>query len=216
MVFFKEWKDSKETTSILAVITVFFILITFGVYVNFIEESHNAMVYLIMAIIVSMTAVVDSYFEKGWIFAWNGFGTTKTQAISALFVGIAVMFVIVNSKTLSILTPLAAISNETMQFFYVVLAAPFIEEAFFRMAGVPTMVLLFKNLKFPYYDVVGMLFANVFFALFHGSVYGWNYPAMMAAFVFGILVSIGNQMLKSGAFGVGAHFINNYLLFVGR
>lgn len=212
MVFFKEWKDTKRMIYLHSLITMTLILLFMGIYINIPEESQRANIYQIMLIWTGICAAIDAYTEKHWIFAWAGWGDQK-RAIPAFIAGVAIMFIAFSTKTLSIAAPLAVISITSLQFIYTVVAAPYIEEKFFRGMALFTSIQVFQGNRIPYADIVAVIFGASIFAIFHGFAFSWDMNGLIAAFVFGMFACIGNQYFKSGAFGFGAHLCNNALIF---
>lgn len=213
MKFFTEWKDSKRMVYVHTLITMVLIVLFMGIYINIPEESQRANIYQIMLLWAGILAGIDAITEKHWIFAWAGWGDQK-RAIPAFIFGAGIMFIAFSTKTLSIAAPLAVISITSLQFIYTVIAAPYIEEKFFRGVALFTSIQVFQGNGIPYADIVGVIFNALVFATFHGFAFSWNMNGLIAAFTFSIFSCIGNQYFKSGAFSFGAHFCNNLLVFL--
>ena len=85
-----------------------------------------------------------------------------------------------------------------------------LEEIFFRGFLQHTLnALLVGNKLEMGYGVLSPLLANGAFALFHYAVYGAVPTAILGAFIFGMIASLGNSYAKSLGFGLGAHFFIN-------
>jgi len=210
--FFTEWKDSKRMVYLHALITLSLVLLFMGIYINIPEESQRANIYQIMLLWAGIVAGIEAIQEKHWIFAWAGFGNQK-RFISSFIAGGVIMFIAFSTRTLSIAAPLAVISLTSLQFIYTVVAAPYIEEKFFRGMALFTTIQVFKGNKIPYADIMGAIFDSFIFAVFHGFAFSWNMNGLIAAFVFGIFACVGNQYFKSTGFGFGAHLCNNALVY---
>lgn len=210
---FTEWKDTKKMVYLHTLITMALVFLFMGIYINVPEESQRANIYQVMLIWAGLVAAADAIFEKNWIFAWAGWGDQK-RAIPAFIFGAGIMFIAFSTKTLSIAAPLAVISLTSMQFIYTVIAAPYIEEKFFRGMALFTSIQIFKGNGIPYAEYIGVISNAGLFAIFHGFAFNWNTSGLIAAFIFGLLACIGNQYFKSGCFGFGAHLCNNLMVYM--
>jgi hypothetical protein len=214
MVFFKEWKDSMLVKYWMALFTIIMIALFMFLYINFPDQYYHASIYYNMVVLATAVLAMDFVFEKNWLFSGVGFGKSIKHAVKTFLLGAAVM-AIASLTTFSISAPLTAtIAPSTLTFIYTVIAAPYIEEKFFRDMANYTCGKVFMGAKLPHGDILGVLFSSGCFALFHGYTFGWNYWAMFEAFVFAIAVSVGNQLCKSSSFSFGAHFMNNLLVYM--
>jgi hypothetical protein len=214
MAFLKEWKDTKKMKYFQALITMSFVILFMGIYINVPEESLRANIYQIMLIWTGICAGIDAVTEGHWLFAWAGFGDFK-RFITSFTTGAVIMLIAFNLHALSIAAPLAVISVSALQFIYTVLAAPYIEEKFFRQFTLYTSYQVFRGVGIPFSDIFAILFNSVVFAIFHGFAFSWELNGLIMAFIFGIVACVGNQIFKSGGFSFGAHFMNNLLVYTG-
>ena len=211
--FFKEWDDSKFVKLTQAGITLTMIALFMFLYINFPDQYFSASIYYNMLVLATMVLAVDFIFEKNWLFSGVDFGKSMIYAGKSALLGAGIMFVVFSTRTLSVSAPFVVLQASTLQFIYVVVAAPYIEEKFFRQMANFTCGNVFMGIGLPYGDILGVLFSSGCFALFHGTAFGWNNTAILAAFAFAIFVSVGNQLCKSAGFGFGAHLINNFLVY---
>lgn len=216
MVFFKEWKDDKQLAGIASVIILIVLFLVLGVYINIPSIAQTASIYLFLLLISLFIFVLDSSNDNNGIVGAVSIGRTWKNAILAFVIGGGIMVFLVGIKSLTLISvPLTAIADQNWNFLFVVIVAPLVEEVFFRMCALYTAIQFFKNAAVPYHDVSAAIFVNICFGLFHGYAYGWNAPAMVAAFIFGMVVTIGNQLFQSSSFGWGAHVVNNMLIWYG-
>lgn len=211
-VFFREWGDSPRMKFFQ-----FFLLGGFlFLYLWFLTvptEVTRAILYLIMLVVCGGIMLIDAIAERNPFVAWAGLGDLK-RAIPAFILGGLIMLIGYSTTTLSLSAPLAIISDQNLLFIYVVSAAPFIEETFFRGTFFHTVGLNFKGNGIPFPGFFALIALASLFAVFHGIAYNWAIGGLALAFTFSIFATIGNQVFKTTAFSMGAHFVNNFLVFL--
>lgn len=218
-LFFEEWNDSKKLFGLAGLISLSLMMFLFWIMVNVPELDKSATIYLTMLIIATAIAGFDFFFEKGKVFGFLFVGKNLKTLFLALIVG-GVLAVLLSLGKFSILiAPLSAIQVDSVlvSFIFVVLVAPWVEEKFFRMFFYPNIVLMLQN-AFPkrqtlFAGLLAVIVTGVLFALFHFAVYGANLNLMFLAFVFSTIAIVGNRIFESAGFGVGLHYVNNFLAF---
>ena len=217
--FFTEYPDNFKNMKFWGIMLSFTIVILIGVY-SIIRGDPDITfavnIYFYMAIVCAIVAVADNAGKRGirepllpYIAnvlsgKWAYFGLVPL-VIGAMFG----YFMVSQSQTIGL--SFLQLSG-TNAFFFIVLIAPLVEEWFFRWAVFPTFREQFTGL-IPHASLVALLLANGAFGFFHFYVYGANMVAVYVAIFLGIIYTIGNYALKSGTFSIGAHMMNNYLLW---
>jgi len=135
---------------------------------------------------------------------YGGFGKPENLkmgvALGAL--AAAVMFF---SSGLKLSVPLAAVlpGSQLLTYFYIAFVTPFVEEKFFSQ----TMpFVLDRSIRNPFNTKV---LVSVGFGLFHVFAYAASLPMMLVAMGFRFAILYGNEMLRTSAFGLTTHWVNN-------
>lgn len=199
------WKDDDWANAFANIALLVFGIISYWVYINSPAGSSLnflALAYVIMILLVGILWAVDYVWEDNPVVESITLGN-RDRFIKSILAGI-VLGVVLNFRNL------ATVSGAN--FVFVVFVAGWVEEAMFRGHLLPTSQRTFNSLKLPYPDVLAVVGVNVLFALFHYTAYGGNMGAMVAAFVFGVIATIGNSYFKSTGFGIMAHITNNFLV----
>jgi len=127
----------------------------------------------------------------------TGFGSGE-KSVLALIMGFGVAFFLVFVK-LSV-APLAIAGDAV---FWTVLVAGIAETYFFQNTLVPTISELTNS------TVFGLFWGNLAFGLFHFFVTGGNPFGILTVFLFGLIMSLGNGVLKTTLFSYSLHIGNN-------
>ncbi len=214
--FFKEWKDSRELLAYSGLMTILMFIALTWTWINVAGESVRAGLYLWLLVVAAITGGIDTQWEKNRIWGYNDYGNSKKFFIAALFFGL-IFGIALQASNFSIATFSIINGVSLLSFFYIVVAAPYVEEKFFRGWLEPTIGVLtssIKSLKQHSY-ILGVVFSALVFAIFHYVVYAGDLPALFSALIFGVSMSIGNHLFKSRGFGIAAHIINNFLVIGG-
>lgn len=150
---------------------------------------------------------------KGKDKKYSGYGKSSNASIAvvvALFLGI--MFFMspnmsISSGTYSLLPGYDEL--DILQIFQNSIAAPYVEETFFSLTLPFILVGLFKYIFKENYSLPLILTICLMFAGMHALAYNANIQLMAFAFIFRLIVIIGNGELRSGLFGIGLHEMNN-------
>jgi membrane protease YdiL (CAAX protease family) len=167
------------------------------------------------AVIEISSKKADSFFD---VLTLN----TPSIAFQSLFIGLAAggMLFFIGQSVAVPLTNLAVNGDGQkylLKFLYVVLAAPFVEENFFRgwfMPNLSKFTSAWSGLSQTVTGVLSILVANGFFALYHGWAYGFNANLMFSAFLFGLVSTALLYKTRSIAGSIGLHFVNNLRAFL--
>jgi membrane protease YdiL (CAAX protease family) len=225
-LFFSEWFDDKDVFIATAWVSMILMVLLLWFQSNVPELKNTADIYWNFLLIGIILGGIDFIAEKNILFSFLFTGKTIKTAIFALIGGLLTGFLL-NSTSLVIATPLAInIPASLASFVFVVLIAPYAEEKFFRAAFYPTSVQIFKrilNVFFKVNDKQAYLVAGLFsiflvsgaFAFFHLAAFGANPSLVFSAFLFSVIVIIGNRVSESFYFGVGTHLMNNFITFGG-
>ena len=214
--FFEEWAEDKKGKKNTFFVLLFMFLIgttLTGVFNNFPGEQGNAQVFITLSIVVGITMIVETMFEKKNFYRTLGLGT---KPVIALAVGIVAGLFLQMQGQILIPTPFATIisADVILSFFYIVIAAVLIEELFFRGVFQPVAAGLlsdYLHLEKNVSGVIALVVQASMFSWFHWRVLGGSQELLAITFVFAVVVTIGNYFFKSLGFGIGIHFTNNLL-----
>lgn len=215
--FFAEWSDNNKTLISLVVSeAILMFLILAWVVVNIPTEAGKASIFLWLLLGSALVAGLDTISERNKYFAYVDYGNSIPMYLFALILGGLIAIIMTSNQAYSLLTPFTTVAGTgIIGFLYVVIAAPFVEEKFFRGFLNPNAGLLFSNFGFPFPLTLGVLFSCVCFGLFHYIAYGGIFTAMLGAILFGLIASIGNYALKTRSFGLGLHIVTNFVIIGG-
>ncbi len=210
-------KEKSKGLSAGAVIFLILFVIIGGVLSNYRNDPDvffAAFLYMIMMAIAAMIGAFDfsSRLTRKSLQAYIFFPKdAKSGFIKLAIGGIIGWAMITQSYSIGIPMQLAGLNS----FLFVVITAPIAEEAFFRAALIPSLANSFRNsgLIKKWNWVAAIIFGNIMFAYWHGYVYGFNSAAMYAAFLIGILYTFIMIFFKDSNVNIGAHMMNNYLLW---
>jgi membrane protease YdiL (CAAX protease family) len=193
----------------LTVALAFFILL--GVYTNFPDQQGVSGIYLFMLIFVAVVAAQDAAREKIWFVGMVAYGKTRKNFVKALAIG-AVFSVFLVGRNYVVGIPLSVFGD--LNFWFIVVAAPVVEEYFFRFALFPTLRQQLISSGIKHASIIALAVSSIGFGFFHYYVFSGMLSAIYVAIVIGVIYTIGNYAVKSGGFSLGAHFVNNYLIFM--
>lgn len=215
--FFKEWIENNKKMIALAISeAIILFLILEWIIINIPSEASRASIFLWLLIASALVAGLDTLIEKNKFWAYLDYGKNWKTLGTALFVGIVLAFFLSGGLQLSLLKPFAVVGTTgIMAFLYTVIAAPFVEEKFFRGFLNPSSGKLFEIFGFPLPLTLGVLFSCIVFGLFHFIAYGGQTSLMFTAIAFGLIASIGNYYFKSRGFGLGLHVVTNFFAIGG-
>lgn len=215
--FFAEWKEDNKKMIALAISeAIGLFLILEWIVINVPGEAERATIFLWLLIAAALVAGLDTLVERNPFWTYVDYGRTWKAMIIALVVGVVVAFVLSGGLKFSLLQPFAiAGTASTMTFLYTVIAAPFVEEKFFRGFLNPTSGNLFKLFGLPSPLTLGIIFSSIVFGVFHFIAYGGQPMLMFTAIAFGLIASVGNYYFKSRGFGVGLHVATNFIVIGG-
>jgi hypothetical protein len=119
--------------------------------------------------------------------------------------------------------PLSVLSDSTASWFFSCIIAPWVEEGF-RTVIVPTLALLIavvlekrirdNNIRFMAAFLIAAVVANVFFAIYHGEFTFTRLDLFFGIFVWGMIFTAGNYILKTSAFSITFHLLKNNYMYV--
>jgi membrane protease YdiL (CAAX protease family) len=214
--FFEEWDDSHVgLISLVVAEAIIIFLILAWVVVNIPSESARASIFLWLLLGASLVAGLDTIAEKNLFFAYVDYGNSVFMYLLALVVGGLLAIFLTIGTGFSIIPTLSLVSTGAISFLYVVIAAPFVEEKFFRGFLNPNAGKLLNNFKFPMPLLSGVILSSITFGLFHFIAYGGVWEAMLFSVVFGLIASVGNYAFKTRSFGLGLHIVVNFIAVGG-
>jgi len=214
--FFKEWSDDNDLLISLVVSeAIIMFLILSWIVINIPDEAGRASIFLWLLLGSALVAGLDTIKENNKFFAYVDYGNSVDVCLLALFLGGVVALILTSVSSYSLLQPFTVVSGGFLTFLYIVVAAPFIEEKFFRGFLNPNAGLLLKNFGFPLPWLTGVLLSCVLFGVFHFIAYGGVFAAMFSAILFGLIASVGNYFFKTRSFGLGLHIVTNFVVIGG-
>lgn len=217
--FFDEITDNPkyERFSVYGLGAIIFISILW-VLVAIPEYQNNAIIYLFMLVIWIFGLTSDLIWQTLGLpnqAAVNGVGK---KPIPAFLIGLALGLVLIFVASTFSIIPFSFIGATTLNFFFVVIAAPFVEANFFRGTVQPTFTLLIQDWITTNTFIAGcisMLVTSFAFALYHVNVIGSG-ESYVPYFIFGIISTILVYATKSIASEWGLHGINNLFAYLSR
>lgn len=217
--FFAEWKDDNKAIIALSggmTIIVFLILVFVGNSIPVEQQRANVFLWLLLS--AAICAAIDVLNEKNWLFSFGDYGETWHIFFKALGLGTIFAVLLQLGMTFS-LVPMAITGttaiNTLLSFFYIVIAASYVEEKFFRGWLNNTTGNILRELGFPIFNVLGVVLTSVVFGVFHWSMYGGHTDLIIIAAVWGFVVSVGNYYCKSRGFSIAAHAVTNFMVIGG-
>ena len=215
--FFREFETTTKGAAFAGFMVVILFLILLGIYSNFRTDadiSFACIIYSFMLIFIAIVGAIDQI-KNSVKFLGSLFPSGKWKYLGLVpFIigGIFGYFMVTQNQTIGL--SFLQLSG-TNAFFFIVIAAPIVEEWFFRGTLFPTVCETLKNFaNTRYYSILALIIANAAFSLFHYYVYGANINAVYVATFLGVIYTIGNYATKSVMFSTSAHMMNNYLLWV--
>jgi membrane protease YdiL (CAAX protease family) len=228
-----EWEDHPylEAIGIIAAIGVFMVLLFARTIPTEVFASGFMLTLLVVGIVCLILARNTDKDVVGFLFL----GESPLIAITALFFGVAFGAAVLIPTNFTILAPLVTVTKDIIQFLpfiYVVIAAPFVEEIFFRGWLFPNLSRAFGAINInPIIAVAGaILLTSAAFSVMHLVTYGNQCEAphniqaygsteaclnnsMGSAFIFSLIAILGNALLGSLAFSYGLHVSLNWAIF---
>ena len=214
--FFEEFPDDKRGYVFYAGVLALMFFILMGIFSNLrtnADITFACTIYIFMVIFVAVVSGMDKLKERNTFIAmispsgkWKNFGL-----VPLIIGGIFGYFMVSNSQTIGL--SFLQLSG-TNAFFFIVIVAPIVEEYFFRGTLFPSFRQQLKvAFNSKYASIIALIVSNIGFGAFHYYVYGANMQAVYIAAVLGTVYTIGNYVVKATNFSVGAHMMNNYLLW---
>ena len=204
--FFAEWKDSTKVLqyTFLVVLALFFALLGISV----IPGQTPATFYLWFVGAILFFMVLEFLSEKNKFVGLNFFGVNHKKTIIGIIIGVIVGWVMVTQKLSIIGAPTAFSAISTLNALYIIVVAVLAEEFLFRGFLFPTL-----TKHFSWW--ISLLATSGIFTAFHFYVYvtvlGAGIGSLVGVFAFSVIAIVGNAFFKSISFGIGAHFLNNWL-----
>lgn len=222
--FFKEWKDGLDGLALTTFFTVTMFLVVMWIVTNIPSEANRAMIYALLLIGGAVVGDLDYILESltgntgGYdnvMANYAGYGKNLRVFRNALLIGGALGLLLNFSNILQYFLPLSiALEASIFTFFYIVFAAPYIEEKAFRSWFPFQLSGALKGLNVPFYDLIGFAIAIIGFGVFHFLAYNGSIVSMIAAIIFATIAVIGNNFCKSSGFGIGLHWVHNFIIYV--
>lgn len=211
--FFAEWvDDNKKMISLDIFLAIIMFLVLQWIVVNIPAEAPRATIFLTLLFFGIVFSSLDTLLEKNPFFAYVGYGKTFSNYAIALIVGAVIAFFTFGGFHFSLLKSFSIVGGGAITIFYTVIAAPFVEEHFFRGFLNPTFGKLLTNFGLASTgNMIGVVAGSLTFGIFHWFAYGADVSYILTAFIFGMLVSIGNYYFKSRGFGQATHTVANLL-----
>jgi membrane protease YdiL (CAAX protease family) len=170
---------------------------------SFQQYADVALMFLVLCIF-SLIGALSQVAEIGYLY-FITYGENHKHMAYSLLIGFAVG-VVMASQGFSI-AKLATISGASsiLTYFYVSFVSPAVEELFFRGFLQGTVENYMGFLAGAGIQVSAFVFS-------HFIVYGANVPALIAAGIFGLLVTFINKWRGDCLAGFAAHFVINNVL----
>jgi len=197
-----EYVDKVDTTRIVIAITLGLIVLLFWVWITF--EETIALAYMIMGVLALLIIFAEK--SNAEFVDVVLFGEGKMMLVG-IFAGAILGWLFVSTGQFIIGTPPKLATAGTFDFLYVVISAAWMESIFFFGALNPTLMQYFGK-------PIGLLIGSGVFGVFHFAAYGGATALMIAAFAFSLIATILSYVLKTQAFGVSLHFVNNWLVWI--
>src|SRR3990167_5369606 len=209
--FFGEWKDRDELNAIIVIALLILVVFLTSIWNNYPDERTSAGIFMFISILALIIIFADLIKEKVTFVSANLLGQ---KPLIPLIAGLGIGAVMVLGKFVIIGAP-TKLDPFLSGFIYIALAAPLIEEVFFRGALQSTFTQTFSKYMGSIPGGLLAIFMQVgLFVLFHLRVLGFSMEALQVVFIFGLIATIGTLVFKSLGFSLGLHFSNNFLIFM--
>lgn len=217
--FFGEWQDGVKVWAFHYAYGFLSLLGIFIVALALPQASTTALIYAVMLLTVGFIATPERFNERaGWL-GVNKFGLTFNNMFIALAAGVGFSLFATGALLPTIALPYQAIVfsfNLAAGFIFVVFIAPDVEEQLFRATVTPTSGKLFATLGLPMPMLLGAMLSIVSFAIFHiGVLQGkpLTIDFLVPYMIFATVAELGNHAFKSYGFGLGAHYVSNFIIW---
>jgi len=224
-----EWSDDKNLQSFNLALALIALAISFFLFVNVKGLENISLVFLIMSILGLIAVASDGIKNNQKFLEFYSFGKSLKTALLGLIIGLGLGLLVYSTKTFSILKistpvlttsalsslPVIAIFDILIPTSWIItcLLSPITEELFFRQTVYPTLSKIGANTFTA--RIVSIILTSAFFGFMHYFAYGANFSLIVSAFIFSLIVIVGNFIVKSIAFGLGLHFANNLVAYMG-
>lgn len=162
--------------------------------------------------------------KSAFIFQTVGFGKTASSFFLAVVAGLFVA-VLMNSGIFpgfSLIVPVSVLSSSTFSIIVTGYIAFLLEETFFRGVLLPSFIEMLSRLGAGVFSTpIGIIVVSAIFAVNHAFAIGvmfnidiFTNPTIIFIFLFGVIASIGNGLLKSTGFSYTMHAAHNLFFLI--